>query len=105
MLAEGAKAGVRVVLITQGAEANTIGGTERSNIATRITFRVDNADSVRLLHPGATVDQCAAVMAMPAGYGLVERPEASAISRFRLDFVAYEDYLASIRQVRAPRAA
>jgi hypothetical protein len=51
LLAESHKAGLRVVLVVQRAEAALIGGAERSNAAGRLSFGVDNAESVKLLHP------------------------------------------------------
>ena len=49
LVAEGAKAGVRVLLLAQRADAEFIDGASRSNFAARVSFRVDNADAVRML--------------------------------------------------------
>lgn len=51
LLAEGRKAAIRVVLILQRAETTVLGGFERAQCSLRITFRVDNADSIVMLHP------------------------------------------------------
>jgi S-DNA-T family DNA segregation ATPase FtsK/SpoIIIE len=100
LLAEGLKAGIRVVILAQRAEANTIGGTERSNIATRITFRVDNRDSVHLLHPAATPELCDQITALQAGYGLIESPWITPSTQFRLDCATYQDYLTALSLVQ-----
>ncbi|OLM28244.1 hypothetical protein Ae717Ps2_6731c [Pseudonocardia sp. Ae717_Ps2] len=51
LLAEGAKAGYRLVLIVQRAEAAIVGAFERAMCSLRISFRTDNRASVELLHP------------------------------------------------------
>lgn len=48
---EGLKAGLRLVLIAQRADAEVVGGYARAQFGTRITMGVDNADAVRMLHP------------------------------------------------------
>lgn len=84
LVAEGAKAGIRVIIGVQRAEANLLGGTTRSNIAVRLTFRVDNPDSVRLLHPDASDDLCSTVMQSQTGVALVSAPFLTQCSRIRL---------------------
>lgn len=51
LMAEGAKAGIRVLLLVQRAEAGVIGGFARGQASLRLSFRVDDAESVRMLHP------------------------------------------------------
>jgi hypothetical protein len=73
LVAEGAKVGVRVVLVAQRAEASTIGAGERAQAQGRLTFRVDNLEAVKLLHPDAddlAVDHTTA----PPGIALVSWP-------------------------------
>lgn len=74
LLAEGAKAGVRVMLIAQRAEAAVVGAFERSQCSLRISFRVDNRASVELLHPGADPETADAHTTAPAGVALVSTP-------------------------------
>ncbi|MDE0573941.1 FtsK/SpoIIIE domain-containing protein, partial [Demequina sp. B12] len=50
---EGAKANIQILATAQRFDASILGGDVRANFATRITFRVDNADAVRMLHPDA----------------------------------------------------
>lgn len=54
LVAQGAKAGIRVVLITQRMDADTVSGATRGQLGTRLSFRVDNGDALRMLHPEVT---------------------------------------------------
>lgn len=74
LVAQSAKAGVRVFLMAQRAEASILDGASRSNFGTRITLRVDNADSVRMLHPNADPTLCERVEHFAPGVALVDRP-------------------------------
>lgn len=74
LLAEGRKAGIRVVLVAQRAEAGVIGSTERGQCSTRLSFRVDNTDAARLLHPDATPELAAAHAAERPGIALLSAP-------------------------------
>jgi hypothetical protein len=53
LLAEGAKVGIRCILLVQRAEAAVIDAFARAMCSLRISFRCDNRASVELLHPGA----------------------------------------------------
>lgn len=53
LLAESHKVGMRVVIAAQRAEATIVGAAGRAQCAGRLSFRVDSADSVRLLHSDA----------------------------------------------------
>lgn len=74
LLAESHKAGYRVVMVAQRAEANVIGGFERAMCQFRLSFRVDAADSIRLLHPSAAVDRVDEQMTAPDGVALLTAP-------------------------------
>jgi S-DNA-T family DNA segregation ATPase FtsK/SpoIIIE len=74
LVAQSAKAGVRVFLMAQRAEASILDGAIRSNFGTRISLRVDNADSVRMLHPSADPAMCARVERFAPGVALIDRP-------------------------------
>lgn len=50
LISEGHKAGIRLVLITQRASAAIIGGDERGNFGFRISFRVEDPESLEMLH-------------------------------------------------------
>ncbi len=100
LLAEGAKAGVRVLILVQRAEAAVVGAFERAMCSLRISFRTDNRASVELLHPGAdpliadqhtTADVGIALMSAPG------RP----LTRIRAPYIGgYPEYVKAIRTTR-----
>lgn len=97
LIAEGAKVGIKVMMIAQRFDASIIGGAERSNIAYRITHRVDNGDAVRMLHPIATPELVDTVTGFQPGRALAEWPgENPAI--FQADLIEYQDYAQRVRQ-------
>lgn len=82
LLAESHKAGMRVILVAQRAESNVVGGFERAMCGFRVSFRVDNADSIRLLHPSIAVDRLDEHMTAAPGVALLSAPGIG-LSRFR----------------------
>ncbi|MBJ7452925.1 MAG: hypothetical protein JHC71_12710, partial [Blastococcus sp.] len=86
LLAEGHKAGLRVVLVCQRADAAVIGGAERANLGGRLSFRVDNADAVRMLHPSAGPEVIAEHTAAPPGVALLELPDRP-VARVRAPWI------------------
>lgn len=97
LIQEGAKVGFRVLLIAQRMDASIIGGAERSNLGTRITMRVDNADAIRMLHPNVGADYLASVPRMSPGVGLIEVPGVP-IRLFKADLLEYRDYVETVRR-------
>lgn len=93
---ESAKVGFRVVAIAQRMDASIIGGAERSNLSTRLSFRVDNADAVRMLHPDAESELIAEVATFPTGVGILQRPGEKCIP-FLSEYIAYEEYARQVR--------
>ena len=91
LIQEGAKVGIRVLLLAQRMDAEIVGGAERSNLGNRITLRVDNADALRMLHPQADQDQAALAAKFQPGHGLIDRPGLDT-SRFRTDYITYSAY-------------
>lgn len=90
LVSEGAKSGMRVILITQRAEASIIDGDTRGQFGTRITMGVDNGDSVRLLHPQASPETVDAVIRFPVGRCLFWQHR---IEKFvQADFTPYDEY-------------
>ena len=97
LLLEGAKAGIRVLMIIQRADASIIGGVERSNIAIRFSLRVDNADAVRMLHEGIDKDLSEMVTGFKNGLALMQVP-GEPISRMRVAYVdSYSAYSSVVR--------
>ncbi|WP_145981472.1 hypothetical protein [Pseudonocardia sp. HH130629-09] len=96
LLAEGRKAGVRVVLVAQRAEASVIGSTERGQCSTRLSFRVDNHDAVKLLHPDTDQDTAAAHASALPGIALVSSP-GRPLTRVRAPWIGgYGEYVSRI---------
>src|SRR5699024_4864019 len=75
---------------TQRAEASIIDGDSRGQFGTRITMAVDNADSVRLLHPQASTEIVEAVVQFPVGRALFWQHRQERI--MQCDFTEYEEY-------------
>jgi S-DNA-T family DNA segregation ATPase FtsK/SpoIIIE len=81
LLSEGAKAGYRVLLLAQRADADSIGAFERDQCATRISFRSSDPNTIKFLHE-APADVAELHTAAPAGIGLLSAP-AVPLLRFR----------------------
>lgn len=96
LVQEGAKAGLRVVLVAQRMDAAIVGGAERASFGTRISMRVDNGDAVRMLHPNADADLVDVVGRFSPGVGLVARP-GSSDAIFKTDLLSYGDYVRVVR--------
>lgn len=90
LLAEGAKAGIRVDLLGQRLSAKSVDTDSRSNFGTRATMRVDNAEAVGMLHDNAH-EWAPIVSRFQPGHGLIERPGLGAM-RFRADYTDYQTY-------------
>ena len=97
LIREGAKVGIRVLLVAQRADAAIIGGSERSNLAVRVTMKVDNLDAVAMLHPTANQEHVAIMRNFAPGVGWVETPEL-AMTRFRTEHIAYSVYVNAIKE-------
>lgn len=97
LIQEGAKVGVRVLIIAQRADAEIVGGAERSNLGTRISMHVDNRDAVSMLHPSASPELIEAVLHAPPGVGLIETPTIP-LQLFKADLVEYSDYSAWVKR-------
>jgi S-DNA-T family DNA segregation ATPase FtsK/SpoIIIE len=97
LLAEGAKAGFRVLLLVQRAEAAIVGGFDRANCSTRISFRTDNRAGVELLHPGTDPVIADQHTTAAPGIALVSTP-GRPLSRMRAPW--FGDYSAYVRAVK-----
>lgn len=97
LVAESAKAGFRIVTITQRFDADLMGGGARAQFGTRITLRVESADDVRMLHPQATPEDVAEILAAPPGRGLVQLPGLG-IRKGQMDITDYETYRQRVAQ-------
>lgn len=71
LLAEGAKVGIRLVIVSQRADADIIGGFERGQCTLRLTFPVLDTGSVGMLHDSVTKDQAERHVTEKPGHALV----------------------------------
>lgn len=97
LLSEGAKAGLRVVLVAQRAEANVIGGFERGQASHRISFRVDGPETVKMLHPDVSPEVVAGHSTAPAGVALLTAP-GRPLTRLRAPYVPYAGYVDAVQR-------
>lgn len=95
LVAEGAKSGVRVILLGQRVSSKALDTDSRSNFGVRHTLRVDNADAVGMLHDNAA-EWAPVVAAFEPGQGLIERPGFGQ-RRYRADYTSYETYLERVK--------
>lgn len=93
LLSEGRKAGVRVLIVVQRADASVVDGLVRAQCALRVSFSVDSGEAVRMLHPAA--ENIADVLAAPPGVGLLTRP-GEVLARFRAPLLDYADYCVAV---------
>lgn len=96
LLAEGAKAGFRLVIVMQRADALIIGGYERAQCPLRISFAVDDRAAVRMLHPAASDDLAEWHCSALPGRALVSMPGLP-VGRFRSpDMDSYRQYVTNV---------
>lgn len=98
LIQEGAKAGIRVWMIAQRMDAEIIGGSERSNLGTRISFRVDNADAVKMLMPESTPELVELIARFQPGYAVVAQP-GEAPQMVRVDYTVYGEYVKRVQSL------
>jgi len=101
LVQEGAKVGIRLVILAQRAEASIVGGAERSNIGLKVTLRVDNGDAVRMFHPSASPELIEMMGSAKPGQGVVDLP-GEGLRRMKVDYIDYSTYLARVRAAYPP---
>jgi DNA segregation ATPase FtsK/SpoIIIE, S-DNA-T family len=97
LVSEGHKAGVRLVLIAQRADASFMGGYERGQFALRVSFAQSDPEALEMLHPG-TRGLAEAHGAAPKGVALVTAPGRH-LTRMRAPYM--EDYGAYCDRIAA----
>lgn len=75
LLAEGAKAAVRVVIFVQRADADVLGAFEREQCLTTATFGSPNLDTLKMLHTDVTPDTASSMAGSLQGCALFEAPD------------------------------
>lgn len=91
LLAEGRKAGMRVLLITQRADADIIGGYERGQASHTFSFRIDNLAGLKMLHSDIPPDVAAEHATAQPGVALISAP-GQALTRFKAPYLINEAY-------------
>lgn len=101
LLCEGAKVGVRVMMIAQRFDASLVGGVARSQFGLRITLRMDNLDGVKMFHDGLSAEEAVEVFTYPAGRALVQAP---GVGRrvMQADRTEYQTYRQRVMPVPGP---
>jgi DNA segregation ATPase FtsK/SpoIIIE, S-DNA-T family len=95
LLGEGRKAAIRVLLITQRADASIIGGYERGQASHTISYRVDTLSALQMLHPDADKAIAAEHATATAGVALLTAP-GTPLRRFRSPLTTYARYCAEV---------
>ncbi len=97
LLAESRKCHMITLLVAQRAEATVIGGAERAQALTRITFGCSSPEDVKLLHPEASPGLAETHIGAPPGVALLSRPGRK-ITRVKAPHVTYSEYARALRQ-------
>ncbi|WP_288833903.1 FtsK/SpoIIIE domain-containing protein [uncultured Corynebacterium sp.] len=97
LMAEGAKAGIRLILIAQRPDAEIVGGAARENMPVRIAFKQSSGEAYRMLYPDIESAEIERVKMQPPGVGMFESPRLSR----RIFKGPYVDYAAYVRHVRS----
>lgn len=85
---EGAKVGVKLVLLAQRADANLLTGVLRAQLTARMSFRQD-ADGLRMLHEGIEPEQIERMTSFSPGVGYVEIAGSMELTQYRADYIDY----------------
>lgn len=101
LAAEGAKVGIRLLIMAQRLEGGVLKTGDRANMPTRISFRVDKAEAITMLHESLPVGlDVERVRNFPPGVGLYESAVADQrVVRFRGPYLdgGYPEYVRRIR--------
>lgn len=104
LLAEGRKAGIRLVIVTQRADAVVVGGFERGQASHRISYRVDSREAVAMLHPDCSPHMIAEHATATPGVALLTAP-GQPLVRLRSPLLTYAEYCLRVTTDPTRRAA
>lgn len=96
LVSESAKAGIRVVLVAQRADAEILDGASRAQMGQRFTFGVDNTDAVKMLHPQAEGELVERVIGFKNGRCLAFQDRQQMVCQ--IDFIDYQEFLDRLRK-------
>jgi S-DNA-T family DNA segregation ATPase FtsK/SpoIIIE len=114
LVSEGHKAGFRLLVITQRADATIVGGFERGQLAMKLSFRVDDDEALPMLHGSAGRPLVGEHRYAPPGVALLDSP-THRLSRVRgprlpgpdeqADYARYWDEIRTVAACRDDQAA
>lgn len=90
LVSESAKVGIRVLAIAQRMSAQVMDTDTRSQMGTRISLRLDNADAIGMLHDNVDDDLKAQWPIFAPGVGVADI--AGTRNQFRADLIDYQQY-------------
>lgn len=93
LVSEGAKAGIRVVVLAQRLSAAVMDTDSRSQFGTRMSLRLDNSDAVKMLHESVDPQLLTAWPRFAPGVGVCDLTGDRCM--FKADFIDYEGYRAT----------
>lgn len=96
LMAEGAKAGIRLILIAQRPDAEVVGGAARENMPVRVAFKQSSGEAYRMMYPDIESPEIERVKVQPPGVGLFESPRLSR-RIFKGPYIEYSDYVRHVR--------
>lgn len=103
LLAEGLKTNLMVIALSQRFDASLLTGQARSNIGVRLCLRMDNADGVKMLLPGADEALEKFILAAGPGVGVIALP-GGVMKRVKTDYVTYAGYVENLQNYWKPAA-
>ncbi|MEC4612906.1 FtsK/SpoIIIE domain-containing protein [Tsukamurella tyrosinosolvens] len=98
LVAEGAKTGIRVMLLAQRASSQVMDTDSRGNFSIRVTLRVDDAEAIKMLHAGLDPSWHKAIKKYKNGVGVVDIPGEDS-QKFKAVYIGsqeYDRYLTSV---------
>lgn len=97
LLKEGAKVGIRVILIAQRMSADALDTDDRAQFGRRISLQVDNPDSVRMLHQNVQPQLLEEIMRFPPGRAIFQDPQLGLL-KIQSDYTTYKIYRARVEE-------
>jgi S-DNA-T family DNA segregation ATPase FtsK/SpoIIIE len=102
LLAEGHKAGIRVVTIVQRAEADVVGAFERDQSLTRLSYGCADANTLKMLHTDVSNEAAELHSASPKGVALLTAPGVPLL-RIRAPWIGgYGQYVDAVTPTTGP---
>ena len=87
---EGAKVGVRLMLVSQRADAEFLTGVLRSQLTQRCSFKQD-ADGLHMMHQGIAKEDVERAQNFIPGQAFIE-VAGEPLTQYRADLITYSDY-------------